>query len=410
MTYDAFARRVVATGILTDPWTDGRPRFREEPVVLDSAGARALYRASEDVASAYNELCLIVAEAPHFLDDFFGLTSTQKTMWLASQPMWHGLARADVFQTDQGLAFTELNCDTPTGEAEAVVLNALVLADHPGAIDPNCGLEARFLAMVGELAERTMKARDTRSIGIVYPTEFTEDLALVRLYKRWFEDGGYRVTLGSPYNLTHDAGGMVLFDNPFSIMVRHYKTDWWGERASVWDDEKIPDVEPLHAPLGAVLSSVIEGRGAVVNPFGAVVPQNKRSMAFMWEQIHRFSQRSQEIIRRFIPVTARLETLHREQLFGQREDWVIKSDYGAEGDEVIVGRFVSDEVWRASIAHARPGRWIAQRYFSARTSERGETVNHGVYLVAGQAAGIYARVQAGPTDDHAVSAPVLVVS
>jgi hypothetical protein len=133
-------------------------------------------------------------------------------------------------------------------------------------------------------------------------------------------------------------------------------------------------------------------------------------MAFMWEQIHRFSQRSQEIIRRFIPVTSRLETLHTEQLFAEREDWVMKSDYGAEGDEVILGRAVTDEVWRASIAHARTGRWIAQRYFAAQLTARGETINHGVYLVAGQAAGIYARIQTGPTDDHAVSAPTLVVS
>ena len=42
-------------------------------------------------------------------------------MWTASQPHWHGISRADVFLTDGGLAFTEINCDTPTGEAEAVV-------------------------------------------------------------------------------------------------------------------------------------------------------------------------------------------------------------------------------------------------------------------------------------------------
>ncbi len=151
------------------------------------------------------------------------------------------------------------------------------------------------------------------------------------------------------------------------------------------------------------------GNATVVNPFGAVVPQNKRSMAFMWEQIHRFSPRSQEIIQRYIPVSARLETMHEEQLTVQREEWVLKSDYGAEGDEVIVGKQVTDEVWRESLAHARPGRWIAQRFFQATPiDEAGSIVNHGVFLVAGEACGLYARVQVGPTDDHAVSAPVLV--
>ena len=50
----------------------------------------------------------------------------------------------------------------------------------------------------------------------------------------------------------------------------------------------------------------------VINPFGAVIPQNKRSMAFMWEQIHRFSPRAQEVIARYIPVSRRLEAMPRE--------------------------------------------------------------------------------------------------
>ena len=40
-----------------------------------------------------------------------------------------------------------------------------------------------------------------------------------------------------------------------------------------------------------------------MNPFGAVVPQNKRTMALMWEAIDRFSPESQEAIRRYLPYT-----------------------------------------------------------------------------------------------------------
>ena len=70
---------------------------------------------------------------------------------------------------------------------------------------------------------------------------------------------------------------------------------------------------------------------------------------------------------------------------------------------------VTDEIWKASLAHARPGRWVAQRFFQAKAiDDAGSIVNHGVFLVAGQACGLYARVQVGPTDDHALSAPVLV--
>ncbi len=349
-----------------------------------------MYRAAEDVANVYNELCLVVADHPELLDEFFGLTTFQKAMWLASAPLWHGLARADVFVTDEGLAFAELNCDTPTGEAEAVLLERAQrwAQQTRGGRARRCGttrtlgLEARFVAMVEALAARALNEGDRpHTVGIVYPTEMTDDLALVRLYRQWFEARGYDVILGSPYNLSRDERGLCLFDTPFSIMLRHYKTDWWGERAAAWDDSDIADKEPLVGPLRATLESAAAGECAVVNPFGAVLPQNKRAMAFMWEHITA-SPHAAEIIQRFVPVTSRLETMHTEQLRAQREEWVLKSDYGAEGEEVIVGRTVTEEVWRASLAHARPGRWVAQRYFAAHTNAAGEAVNHGVYLVS----------------------------
>ena len=405
--YDRFAREVKASGVITDPWVDGAPRFREEPLILGRNEHEAMARAAEEVAAVYDELGGIVADHEELLDEFFQLTPFQKAMWQASQPMWHGIARADVFVTDEGLAFAELNCDTPTGEAEAVVLGAIARARHPEMIDPNADLEARFVAMVEAIAAGELET-PSRRIGLIYPTELTEDLSLVRLYKRWFEARDYRVVLGSPYNLGLDARGALLFDTPIAIALRHYKTDWWGERIAVWDDDEVVDREPLAAPLRALFEANADGKLAIVNPFGAVVPQNKRAMALFWEHIHRFSQRSQEIIQRFIPVTQRLETMHEEQLHAQREEWVLKSDYGAEGDEVIIGRDVADDEWRASIAHARPGRWIAQRWFEAKTNERGEATNYGVFVIAGEAAGLYARVQRGATDGSALSVPVLV--
>ncbi|CAN5924922.1 hypothetical protein BH11MYX4_BH11MYX4_46730 [soil metagenome] len=413
--YDAFARRITASGIVTDPWVFGAPRFREEPVVLAAGEARAMYRVAEAVAEVYNELCLLVADEPELLDSFFCLSPYQKAMWMASQPLWHALARADVFVTDEGLQIAELNCDTPTGEAEAIVLGPL--AARAGTSDPNRDLAARF----GEITEMFAKAMlakggprpagvpaPPRRAGIVYPTELPEDLSLVRLYRKIFEERGWEIVLGSPYNLTHDERGLVLFDEPISLMLRHYKTDWWGERQSAWDDEELLDPQPLEEPLESVLAAMLDARVAVVNPFGAVVPQNKRSMALMWEQIHRFSRRSQETIRAHVPVTRRLEAFHKEQLAAQKDDWVLKSDYGAEGDEVVIGKNVTAAIWQQSLAHARNSRWIVQRYFHAKQDARGQSVNYGVFVLAGEAAGLYARLQAGATDDRALSAPVLI--
>lgn len=401
-SYEAFATRAIAGGVLTDPWVDGRPRFREEPILLSAGEQRQLYRAAEDMAAVYDELCRIVADSPDLLDSFFRLTPLQKAMWLASQPAWHGIARADLFLTEEGPVLAELNCDTPTGEAEAVVLNQLAAEAHPEALDPNREMGAHFQAMLRALHGGPPVA------GLVYPTEFTEDLPLVRLYRAWLTELGYQVVLGSPYNLSADRGGLSLFGRRLGLLVRHYKTDWWGERQSAWTTDSISDAEPLLEPLSALLEAVVDGQVTVVNPLGAVVPQNKRAMAFMWEHLQRFSPTAQQHIERYLPVTSRLEVLHPELLVAEREEWVLKSDYGAEGDEVIIGRTVTDAEFRTCIEEARPGRWVAQRYFRARENPLGETVNHGVYLIAGQAGGLYSRAQAGATDIYALSVPTLI--
>jgi glutathionylspermidine synthase len=413
-SYDAFARRVVADGVILDPWIDGDPRLSVEPLVLEAAEHRALLRVGDEVAELYEEASRLVDDDDALLDDFFGLTPVQKLMWNTSRPLWHGIARADVFATAEGHAITELNCDTPTGEAEAVVLSRLAHAERPDLFDPNADLQRRFAAMVEIMLEGLVDGPAPRTVGLVYPTEFTEDLSVIRLYRRWLEETGFEVVLGSPYNLgvVKDGSRATLFGRPLGAILRHYKTDGWGERASAWDDETLPDALPLATPLEIALRASVERQTAIINPFGAVVPQNKRAMAFMWEHVHRFSTRGRSLIERYVPWTSRLETLHPERLLADRPGWVLKSDYGAEGDEVIIGRETDEATWAASLVHARPGRWVAQRWFEAlpdaRPGAAGQPLNYGVFVIGGEACGIYVRRQAGATDDRAVSVPVLV--
>ncbi len=361
--YADFAARLTTGGLISDPWFEGQPRFHPRPVVLTSAEQASLYRAAEEMAAAYNELCLHCAGDPALVAGFLGLTPVQQALWCASAPHWHGIARADVFLTAQGPVVCELNCDTPSGEAEAVLLNRTVAPAFPGLCDPNRELRDRFCAMIAAVA-------------------------------------------GPVGRCARQAG---LFDTPCDVFVRHYKTDWWTERRPVWSDEPpVPDPDPLSEKLAVILGSALAGTCAVVNPFGAVVPQNKRAMALLWERMDLFSPRSRAAIRRYLPETVRLETLPPARLRDEREAWVLKSDYGCEGDEVVIGAETPPDVWEASLEAAVPGRWVAQRHFRALRGPDGAAANHGVYLVAGEASGLYTRLAVAGTDRHALSAPVLV--
>jgi hypothetical protein len=383
------------------------------PVAIDAATRRALFAAAEEIALAHDEAARICAAAPALVRRFFDLPPTFQAMWDLSGGAWHGIARADVFVTADGPRVCELNSDTPSGAPEAVGLNRAI--DGAGAAlfdDPNASLPDRVCDLVDLVAARVRVdgARQPPTVGIIYPTEITEDLPMIEIYARWFAARGVRVALGSPFNLEPDGhGGVALFGVPCPVIWRHYKTDWWGERRPAWRSHpSFSDAEPLAGPLALLGGAIARGRCAVINPFGAVLTQNKRMMALMWEEIGRFSARAQAAIRRYLPYTARLDCVPRRQLRDERARWVLKSDYGCEGEEVVIGRTAAPSDWAAALDDARPERWIAQRRFDPLPLRRGGHANHGVYVIAGRAAGLFTRLQPDATDRRAVCAPTLV--
>ena len=411
MSYAGFAARLQDRGI-PDPWWDGAPRLRERPVVLGEARARELAAAGEGIARVHAELAAIVAAEPGLADAFFGLTPWQRGMWQCSAPDWHGLARADVFWTAAGAKVLELNSDTPSGQAETVLLARAAHERQPHLHDPSAALPARFVAMV-EAWARTCGHAGSLTVGLLYPTEITEDLSMVAALRQWLTARGHRTVLGAPFNVgLGDDGRATLLATPCDVIVRHYKTDWFGERLPVADDEPpIADRGPLAEPLACLLAAAVERRTAIVNPFGAVLTQNKRALAFCWEQTPRFSPEAQAAIRRWLPVTVRLERA-REQLWAARERWVLKSDYGCEGAEVVVGPHVDQAGWEHALAHVHARRWVAQRFVAPEVETDGTVVNHGVWIAGGACAGMVARVHGASvaTDAAAPMAAVLVAS
>src|SRR5262249_54894608 len=136
VSYFDFAESVCARGLLADPWVLGRERFRERPVVLTAAACAELCAAAEAVAAGPGARAQRAA-ADSRVVEFLGLTECQRLLFEASAPHWHGVARADVFATEDGPKVCELNSDTPSGQAEAIELGALAAAARPELEDVN---------------------------------------------------------------------------------------------------------------------------------------------------------------------------------------------------------------------------------------------------------------------------------
>jgi glutathionylspermidine synthase len=407
--YTDFARAIYETGVISDPWFDGRERFGLRGHVLKHKQARELLEAAERVTYLHQELVEILLDNPQLLRDFYQLTPCQQMMWEAAGGLWHGMARADLFRCEDGrIRCCELNSDTPSGQPEAVIINEMLRASHGEVIDPNHGLRERFLTMLIEShAKRT--AQPLKTIGIIYPTELSEDLAMITLFSRWLEGAGWRVICGSPFNLRRTKRGVEILGVPVDLIIRHYKTDWWGERLPVWADAlPYPDPLPLDGPLSVLIDAEMNGEVTLVNPFGSVVTQNKLSLAFFWEEQERFSARARAWIRRYIPETRRLHTISRERLMRERQEWVLKSDYGCEGQETICGPFVNEEVWRKATERALPLHFVAQRFFHVAADEDGRLANYGVYVFGGSACGFFTRLSHQSTEYTALTVPTYV--
>lgn len=411
-SYGEFARMLYGTGIISDPWLGGRERFGLRGVVIDGDLARRLEQAAERFAWLHHELAGVVWEHPELLDDYFGLTPYQKAMWLASEGRWHGIARVDLFVCRDGrIRACEMNSDTPSGEAEAVLLNRLLHPYHPGTEDPNLAFADRFCDMVlaSHAAHRQaneLSVFDTPpTAAIIYPTDLPEDLSMIAIYREWLEARGSRVVLGSPYNLRVDADGHLdVLGERIDIVVRHYKTDWWGEREPIWVNQPAYlDPEPLERELLPLLQAERAGLVTVVNPFGAVVTQNKFSLALMSERSDLFSEEARRWIDEYLPETRRLRDLDRGDL--PRREWVLKSVYGCEGDSVLCGPFMKQKDWLTSLQMIEDRHWIAQRFFDVEPIDDGLLPNYGVYVIGGRAAGFYSRLSPTMTDFTAVTVP-----
>lgn len=412
-TYESFAQEIVDTRIISDPWVEGEERFRLEPLVLSREQHKAFTTAVQEVGRAYDELLGLMYDNPELVDDNYYLTEWQRAMWLASGGAWHGIARADGFLLEDGsIRICELNADTPSGEPEAVILNQIRECYHPDLDNPNARFRDLFLSMV-ERSWRATFGEDragTPQIGLLYPTDIPEDLSMIELYRRWFQEKGWDVQLGSPYNLQRDgAGRLTMFGQPIDLLLRHYKTDWWGEREPILiNDEEYLDPDPLTEQLQSVLGADVDGTVAIVNPFGAILAQNKVTMATLHKEIDRLSARSQDAIREYIPYSVRLCDVDIEQIVSERERWVLKSDFGCEGDEVMIGPLASEEAWERIARTALPQRWIAQEFFVAATNNRDEIPNFGLFLIGGESGGIFTRYSPTSTDYRAMTVPTFV--
>ena len=400
--------------ITTPAWHGATtPRFRGDLHVMSQEHWQELTHAGEALLEVLDELFQRLQAQPEWLERHFSMPPSWVHMSTGGAQWWNLFARLDVFHTVDGRwQICEINSDTPSGQTDMWALIEAYGGDEtPWGTIPGADYEGRFVRLLQQLTPQRGKAATPPVLAIIYPTDIPEDLDLIAAYRRMGEAGGFDVVLGGPTNLRIEVDGSVsLFGRRVDVMLRHYKTDWWGERRrSRYDMPPIWDAEPFEV-LGGLLDADAAGRVAIINPFASMPTQSKKAFAFLWEQLESFSEKSQQTIRAYVPKTYRFSGFEFETLLREQKRWVLKSDFGCEGEEVVVGANVSADHWRRSLKLAIPDRWVVQEFFEIQPLADGALPNIGLYTVAGKSAGLYGRVNKAQkiTDMNAVVLPVVI--
>ena len=408
-----FSRRVEMLGVTTAAVPGStRWRFRGDVHVLSAPRWQEIQRACERLMAAIDEAIEWLRAHPVELQEFFEMPPSWLAMCVGGAQWWHAFARMDVFITsDDRVLVCEVNADTPSGQTDMWALEGVLGKEPDGYELPGHAYSARFFSLVGRLATRALDEGESPVLGLVYPTDIPEDLDLIQAYERLARGHGFRVIVGAPEDLEIGERGEVrLFGHRLDVMLRHYKTDWWGDRRrSRYDAPQIPDALPLDV-LAPVLEAERTGRLCVLNPFGAMLAQSKKLFAFLWERLDVLSDEAQATVRAHVPRTYRLTSRSVQELGDARARWVLKGEFGCEGDEVVVGALTEDESWRLALELAIPERWVVQEFFEVAPLGDGALPNLGVYLVGGECSGLYVRVNDPHeiTDERARVLPVVI--
>jgi glutathionylspermidine synthase len=309
--------------------------------------------------------------------------------------------RFDVFErADGGLAALEYNCDKPAGQREIWASEAL----GPRRGNPNRGARAHFRralerAWTSHRHRFRIAARRPRLTILVDPAH-REEFRLAYLFGGEAARLGWRWDVIDIDNLLVESGQPVAYGEPVDIVLRQYPT------------EHLHDLPAMPALWGAALG----GRLLWLNDPRAIMAQSKSAFAHLHQLAaeRRWLTRAEgALVRRYLPPTGLASNdAWLDRARARQEDWVIKPSLGRYSETVYIGALCSGPQWERALAEAatRPEDWVIQAYIPPRrrwlphaSGERAGHVNWGVYLGAGEPAGICPRIQPTPLTDESTT-------
>ena len=372
-----------------DSYVEGQLRLLPESLVLSPEEHRQVVQMSERIAVILRGIERQLKQRPDLLERL-GIPVAVRD-WIRQEPdsTWQ-LARYDFFQTPDGRwQVCEFNEDVPGGFNEIISATRLLRDFHPN------------LRFVDRFAEALLDAVPaTGCIALMYATGYAEDLQHMVVLQQLLRERGQTSVLCSPRHLRKTWRGFDAGGERVSAGIRFYPGEWFGllENHRDWQQ--------------AVC------RWPMLNPLTRLITQSKAVFA-LWEEAGVVAPHDLAFLREVAPTTfeaaGKMEDLDFcRDLETQRSQWVLKQNFGRMGDNVVMGRLVTEAQWLAALVEVRkrPQDWVIQHCFEVAPLDFAAGPQYpavGAYLINGRFVGYYSRVAPAPFLTHqAIYVPTVI--
>jgi glutathionylspermidine synthase len=374
-----------------DAWAAGQRYLSLTAVCLSPSEAAELAH----IAGAFAPLLDLAVQG--ILDDpdwWSALAWPHAALELARQEAPHPAGRVSLFgrldcllDAEGHWQVIEYNADTPSGAREACGLEPGVRRLYPGTRCLSTSLARQLVA--------TLCARlpdQVRCVGVVSSHSWLEDMSEATWLADRLRRAGTPTLVGDVTDLAVGRGGRIMLrGEPLEALYRFYP------------------IERLyrHAIFTSLEEAALDGQLVLLNGLRGFLAQSKACLAWLWSNRMSLSVAERALIERHLPPTVLLRSTEADSL---RADGVVKHVNGREGDSVVFSRGLDDAAWEARLLE---GGYVIQRAVAspaladvdvddwqgrvARLEPRYACV--GAFVVGGQFAGCYTRLD-GPITSH----------
>jgi glutathionylspermidine synthase len=300
--------------------------------------------------------------------------------------------RYDAFIRESGgVFFSEFNYDKPCAQREIAASYKLSNKNSPNEnfVDD---FKKGFICLWNEYRRGKQDIPEKPMVAILISTNHYEELHLSYLYSDWLEEIGFETIVAGDKNFYVEGKSVKVFDKKVDIILRQFPTEFLHE---VNNSDKIIELFD-------------EDEILIINDPRASIAQVKSLFAYLWELVLEKSEfiteEEEAVIRNTIPFTTMFNKGKLDELYENKDKYVIKSIYGRYSEEVYIGCMHSEEEWKETIQYVigcnKPH--LIQEFCAIRKEkvlrptetgykEADGFCNLGVYLTLGKFAGMCTR-------------------